>query len=296
MSIESRDPASVRSAALPIVLVHGAWHGAWSYERVLPALAARGHATLARDLPAHGLNARFPRAFLTRPLDTAAFASEPSPVAATTLDDYARHVLETIDQVCALGHRQIVLVGHSMGGIAITAAAERAPEKIAKLVYLAAFMPASGVAGLDYVRAPENKGEGLGALMLASPRTVGALRMDPRSGDAAYRANAKAALCADVGDAEFEAASALLSCDVPAAPFATPIATTRERWGAIERHYIQCRQDRVLLPALQQRFIAEADAFTPDNRTRTHVLDSSHLPFLSQPDTLANLLADIARG
>ncbi|WP_443111469.1 alpha/beta fold hydrolase [Burkholderia sp. FERM BP-3421] len=300
MSIESRDPASARpvphAAALPVVLVHGAWHGAWSYERVQPTLAARGHATLARDLPAHGLNARFPRAFLNRPLDTAAFASEPSPVAATTLDDYARQVLETIDQMCALGHRQVVLVGHSMGGIAITAAAERAPEKIAKLVYLAAFMPASGVAGLDYVRAPENKGEGLGALMLASPRAVGALRMDPRSGDAAYLANAKAALCADAGDAAFEAACALLSCDVPAAPFATPIATTRERWGAIERHYIRCSQDRVLLPALQQRFIAEADAFTPDNRTHAHTLDSSHLPFLSQPDTLANLLADIARS
>ncbi|WP_323119170.1 alpha/beta fold hydrolase [Burkholderia alba] len=301
MPIEPRETSSAgrgdaATPALPFVLVHGAWHGAWCYERVLPALAARGHASIARDLPAHGVNARFPASFLTRPLDAAAFASEPSPVADTTLDAYAEHVLHTIDQMRALGHDKVVLVGHSMGGIAITAAAERAPEKVAKLVYLAAFMPGSGVAGLEYVRAPENKGEMLAPLMLASPRAAGALRMDPRSGDPDYRASMKRALYDDVSEADFEAAANLLTCDVPAAPFATPIATTRERWGSIDRHYIKCLQDRVLLPALQQRFVDEADALAPDNRTRLHLLDSSHSPFLSQPGTLANLLAEIARS
>lgn len=99
-----------------------------------------------------------PASFAKRPLDAAAFASEPSPVAGTTLDDYVDHVLRTVDQARALGHERVVLVGHSMGGLAITMAAERAPEKIAKLVYLAAFMPTAGTKGLDYVRAPENRG------------------------------------------------------------------------------------------------------------------------------------------
>lgn len=153
---ERREPAA--SSSLPFVLVHGAWHGAWAYERVIPALAAHGHAAVARDLPAHGVNARFPASFAKRPLDAAAFASEPSPVAGTTLDDYVDHVLRTVDQARALGHERVVLVGHNMGGLAITMAAERAPEKIAKLVYLAAFMPTAGTKGLDYVRAPENQG------------------------------------------------------------------------------------------------------------------------------------------
>lgn len=55
------------------VLVHGAWHGASTYERVIPLLAAKGHCAVARDLPAHGLNTRFPTSYDVRPLDPAAF-------------------------------------------------------------------------------------------------------------------------------------------------------------------------------------------------------------------------------
>ncbi|MDR8749301.1 Pyrethroid hydrolase [Burkholderia multivorans] len=277
------------------VLVHGAWHGAWCFAHVAAALAARGHLSIARDLPAHGLHARFPASYHVRPLDKDAFGAEPSPVANTTLDDYATQVMQAVDDAYALGRGKVILVGHSMGGLAITAAAERAPDKIAKLVYLAAFMPAAGVPGLDYVRAPENRGELLGPLMLASPRVAGALRIDPRSGDADYRAATRRALCDDVPQADFDAVANLMSCDVPAAPFATAIPTTAARWGAIERHYIKCLQDRVLLPALQQRFVDEADAFAPGNPTHAHQLDSSHSPFMSQPAVLAGVLADIAK-
>lgn len=277
------------------VLVHGAWHGAWCFAHVAAALAARGHLSIARDLPAHGLHARFPTSYHVRPLDKDAFGAEPSPVANTTLDDYATQVMQAVDDAYALGRGKVILVGHSMGGLAITAAAERAPDKIAKLVYLAAFMPAAGVPGLDYVRAPENRGELLGPLMLASPRVAGALRIDPRSGDADYRAATRRALCDDVPQADFDAVANLMSCDVPAAPFATAIPTTAARWGAIERHYIKCLQDRVLLPALQQRFVDEADAFAPGNPTHVHQLDSSHSPFMSQPAVLAGVLADIAK-
>ncbi|RQS67708.1 alpha/beta fold hydrolase [Burkholderia sp. Bp8963] len=295
-NLTAASPASQQSAHPVFVLVHGAWQGAWCYAHVAAALAARGHLSIARDLPAHGINARFPASYFKRPLDKEAFGAEPSPVANTTLDDYASQVMQAVDDAYALGHGKVVLVGHSMGGLAITAAAERMPEKIAKIVYLAAFMPASGVPGLDYVRAPENRGEMLGQLMLASPRTAGALRIDPRSDDAAYHATARQALFDDVSQAEYEAVANLMSCDVPAAPFATAIPTTAARWGAIDRHYIKCLQDRVILPALQQRFIDEADAFAPDNPTHVHQLDSSHSPYISQPAVLAGVLADIAKS
>ncbi|WP_242468546.1 alpha/beta fold hydrolase [Burkholderia plantarii] len=287
--------AHAPAARLPFVLVHGAWHGAWAYQRLGAALATRGHPSLARDLPAHGLDARYPAAF-GDVADTAALAREPSPVSAITLDDYTDSVLRTIDEARALGHERVVLVGHSMGGLAITAAAEHAPERIAKLVYLAAFMPASGAAGLDYVRAPENQGEALAALMCASPRAVGALRINPASRDAGYLAMLRQALFEDVDDATFRAAIRLMSSDLPPAPFAAPISTTPQRWGSIERHYVTCANDRVLLPALQQRFIAEADAFVPQRPTRVHRLESSHSPYLSQPEALAEQLVAIARA
>lgn len=276
------------------VLVHGAWHGASTYERVIPLLAAKGYHAVARDLPAHGLNARFPASYSMRPLDPAAFGTEPSPVAATTLDEYASSVIATIDQIRSSGRSRVILVAHSMGGVVATAVAERAPEKISKLVYLTAFMPNTGVPGIAYITSPENAGELVGPQLMADPAVVGALRIDHRSSSSAYKANSKAAFYADVSQADFDAMSNLLTPDVPVAPFATPIATTAARWGSISRHYIRCSQDNAIKPALQQRFINEADAFVPNNRTVVHDLASSHSPFLSQPAALANLLIKIA--
>jgi alpha-beta hydrolase superfamily lysophospholipase len=61
------------------VLVHGAWHGAATWSRVVPRLEARGHVARALDLPGAGTNAKTPASYDRRPLDAAAFASEPSP-------------------------------------------------------------------------------------------------------------------------------------------------------------------------------------------------------------------------
>lgn len=291
VSLESQAKPVSKSA---FVLVHGAWHGAWCYERIIPLLAAKGHVAVARDLPAHGLNAKFPAAYFTRPLNPAAFGTEPSPVAATKLDDYVASILATVDEVRALGFDKVILVGHSMGGVAITAAAERAPEKIAAIVYLTAFMPQSGVPAISYIQSPENKGELVGPQFLANPEVIGALRLDPRSSDAAYAANTKNAFYADVSQSDYNAVANLLSCDVPVAPFATPINTTTARWGKLPRHYIKCMQDKAILPTLQQRFINEADTFTPSNRTHVHQMESSHSPFISQPEKLVGILNGIA--
>ena len=294
-SADARAGAARESASKPaFVLVHGAWHGASTYERVIPLLAARGHAAVARDLPAHGLNARFPVSYLARPLDPSAFATEPSPVAGTTLDDYVASVLTTIDQVRSTGHEQVVLVAHSMGGVVATAVAEQVPDRLAKVVYLTAFMPRSGVPGIAYIQAPENAGELVGPQLLADPTVVGALRIDHRSSSEAYRANSKLAFYADVSQADHDAMAHMLTPDVPLAPFATPIVTTAARWGRVPRYYIRCSEDRAIRPALQQRFIDEADAFVPGNPTVVHELRSSHSPFLSQPEVLVELLVRIA--
>jgi pimeloyl-ACP methyl ester carboxylesterase len=284
------------SKPLPFVLVHGAWHGAWSYEPVIPLLAAQGHLSVARDLPAHGLHARSPDSFLRRPLDLAAFATEPSKVAGTTLDDYIRVVEEAITFAAPQADDQVVLVGHSMGGVPITAVAERMPEKVAHLVYLTAFMPASGVPGAAYITAEENAGEMVGPQLMADPAVIGALRMDPRSEDPSYIARGKQAFYGDLSDAEYAAVAHLLTPDVPIAPFATPVTTTPERWGRVRRHYIHCTQDQAIRPSLQERFVREANAFVPDRPTVIHTLHSSHSPFLSQPQTLARLLVQIARS
>ena len=180
-----------------------------------------------------------------------------------------------------------------MGGLAITAAAERAPDKIAKIVYLAAFMPASACRASTTCAHLKTRGNARPA-DAGGPRVAGALRIDPRSGDA-YRELAKRALYDDVPQADFEAVANLMSCDAGRA--------VRDRdpddgrtLGRDRPSLHQCLQDRVILPALQQRFIDEADAFAPGNPTHVHQLDSSHSPFMSQPAVLAGVPADIAKA
>ena len=92
------------------VLVHGAWHGAWAWDEVTPLLEAEGHTVDALDLPGHG--------------------DDRSPVSEMTLEGNVNRILERID---AAGE-PVVLLGHSMGGMSVTQAAEHVPERISRLV------------------------------------------------------------------------------------------------------------------------------------------------------------------
>ncbi|MES1264960.1 MAG: alpha/beta fold hydrolase, partial [Variovorax sp.] len=277
------------------VLVHGAWHGAWCFERVVPGLVALGYSVAARDLPGHGLNALFPASYAPRTSD-AAFASEVSPLAALTLDDYANSVIATIDKVRAAGFDKIILVGHSMSGMVVSRVGELAAEKLSRLVYLAAHMPQSGKAAGAYFGDPEAASGLSGLTLLGDAAATGAFRIDPLSNDATYLANLKLGYYNDVAQPAANAARNLLTPDIPAGPWFTPITLTAARWGSLPRHYIKCLQDNAVPPALADRFIAEANALTPSNPTRVHTLDSSHSPFLSMPNELVSLLGTIAIG
>jgi pimeloyl-ACP methyl ester carboxylesterase len=89
-----------------IVLVHGAFAGAWCWERMLPGLRAAGHTVDTFDLPGSGED-------MTR-------------VEAVTLDAYAARTCD----VLASGP-PAVLAGHSMGGMVVTQAAARTPSHVA---------------------------------------------------------------------------------------------------------------------------------------------------------------------
>lgn len=280
-------------APAAFVLVHGAWHGAWCFERVAALLAAAGHAVIARDLPAHGLNAVLPSSYLVR-ASAAAFAAEASPVGATTLDDYANAVIASIDQLRAAGHARVILVGHSMGGIVLNRVGELAAGKLAALVYLAAHMPKAGAAIGPYFGEPENASALVNPVLVGDPSATGAFRLDPLDGTPSYQAALKAAFYNDVPDAVAQASANLLTPDMPVGPMVAAIPLTEADWGSLPRHYIQTLRDNALPRALQQRFVTEADAFTPGNPTRVRTLDTSHSPFLSQPQQLADALLAIA--
>lgn len=109
------------------VLVHGSWHGSWCYRRVADLLRGRQHNVYALTLT--GLA---DRSHLLSPqigLQT--------------------HVDDVVNLIKWEGLDQIVLVGHSYGGMVITGAVERIAPKVKSLVYLDAFVPASGQSLID---------------------------------------------------------------------------------------------------------------------------------------------------
>lgn len=104
------------------VLVHGAWHGAWCWKRILPGLWSAGHRAFAVTLTGTGERAHQ----LSSGINLH-----------THIDDVAA-VIEAEEL------QQAIVVGHSYGGMVITGVADRMPDRIARLVYLDAVVPQPG--------------------------------------------------------------------------------------------------------------------------------------------------------
>jgi pimeloyl-ACP methyl ester carboxylesterase len=272
----------------PLILVPGYWHGSWCWSRVMAHVAAAGRPAAAVDLAGHGLNARRPTCLVQRPFDAEAVATETSPVAHVDLDEAGELLVSQIRQIGRGG--PVTVVAHSMGGAVLTRAAESVPELVRHAVYLTAFMPASGVSAMTYILSPENAGELVGPSLRAEPEAVGALRFDLASDDPDYRAQLRRAFFNDLEQAPADAALGLLTPDAPVGIALGTTELTATGWGIIPRTYITCAQDMAVRPAVQARFIAEADSAFPDNPTTVAALDASHSPFLSMPEQVADLV------
>lgn len=200
------------------VLIHGAWHGAWCWDKVKPLLERAGHRVVAPDLPGHG--------------------QDKLPTAQVTLQAYADRVCEVLDAE----PEPVVLVGHSMGGAVITQTAEQRPGKIRRLVYVAGMLLQDGQAVMDQ-RAPES--------LVAQNVQVSEDRVFTWVRPEAL----KPTFYADCPDADVERARALLVHQA-LAPIATPVHTTPGRFGRVPRVYIECLQDKAIPNFVQKRMFA----------------------------------------
>jgi pimeloyl-ACP methyl ester carboxylesterase len=280
--------AAPRPPGKTFVLVHGAWHHSLHWGRVAQRLSAQGHRVVSLDLPGHGLNARFPASYLAG--QWTRLAEEPSPLKDLRLEDATSAVIDAL-RALRNGPRPI-LVGHSMGGTVITRVGELAPELIGRLVYLSAYCPLRLKTSSAYGALPEAKTDHGNSLFVGDPAVLGAVRINPR-GDASYLEALRAGFYHDVATEEFLAFALALTPDLPLSFWTSEVGATRERWGRLPRTYLRCAQDRALAPALQDLMIREADAFTPGNPFEQKTLQTSHSPFASQPERLAELLAGL---
>ncbi|MER7005794.1 alpha/beta fold hydrolase [Dactylosporangium sp. NPDC000555] len=273
-------------AATPMLFVHGFWHAAWCWTEVLAHVTRTGRVGLAVDLPGHGLRARRPASATARPFNPQALATEPSPVAGVDLDQAGDFLVEQIKLLG--GGRPVTVVAHSMGGTALTRAAQQAPELVSRAVYLAAFMPASDTPAIVHAQTPQ-----LSQALRADPAAVGALRLDVGSTDPGYR---QALYDTFYGGVEPMLADAAMSLLSPDAPLRIALGTTRltcDGWGSVPRTYIKTDRDVVIPPAVQERLIADADAAFPANPTHVLGLDASHSPFLSMPGKVADIVCGL---
>jgi len=125
---------------------------------------------------------------------------------------------------------------------------------------------------------------------MAIRAVIGAYRLNPRSADRAYLKLCRQAFYNDLPMDDFLRFATFLGADTPAKASADDGRGTPERWGRLPRSYVRCTLDQALPLALQDRMIREADQMPPGNRFAVHMLESSHSPFASVPDRLAEFL------
>jgi pimeloyl-ACP methyl ester carboxylesterase len=280
---------SISKAAF--VLVHGGWHNHSTWDKVVPILEVQGFAALTLDLPGAGVNAIVPKSLSLRPFDPAAFAAERSPVAGVTQEERTQAVVALVREAVSLGDGKVILVGHSAGGLTISAVAEQVPELLFAVVYLSGFMLPNGMQVFEMLQ-HETMSSSLGSgLFVGNPAATGATRINAGSADDAYRSRLKATFYGDVSESEFALAASKLHCDEPVGAV-TPSAITPGRFGAVPRHYIRCTQDRAIPLTGQDHMIATVDRAI-GGKTTMHTLESSHSPFLSQPAALSKILIGI---
>lgn len=206
----------------------------------------------APDLPGHG--------------------QDKTPIPEITLQSYT----ERIGGVLGQAGEPVILVGHSMGGIAITQAAEYWPDKIRTLVYLCAFLPRNGESLLQLAQQDRES--------LVLPHLIVA---EAEGYTTVKEAGIRPAFYGDCSDEDVARAKSLWVPD-PLAPVATPVQSSDKIFGHIPRTYITCLQDRAVSPALQKQMYTA----TPCQMVLS--LDTSHSPFFSASEALVSHLAMVS--
>ena len=238
----------------PAILIHGAWQGAWVWDRLKSLLAnSAGIRSVAVDLPGNGNDD-------IKPADV-------------SLEGYVAHVGRILER---LG-RPATLIAHSGGGITASAVAEHFPERVARIVYIAGMMLPSGMAFADLIA--ELKGDhpdaaGVGPHLIWSRDKL------------TSRVPLQAALAyffQDCSAADAAAAAQRLTPQ-PERGRAIRAHLTSGRFGRVPRLYVEAEADRAVVPACQRRM----QELVPGAEVIT--MPTGHAPHLVAPRLLADML------
>jgi pimeloyl-ACP methyl ester carboxylesterase len=247
------NPIAKAAEKPPIVLVHGAFEDSQVWGHVAGKLEADGYKVVNVDLPG-------------RP-------SNPLSPDKVSLDLYR----DTVVKALGTTSRPAVVVGHSFGGIVISAVAEQEPKKVKTLVYLAAYLPHDG----DSLVSMAQKD--------ADAKIGPHLQIQKEKGIASIEYSSRADLFANGGPEALRQAIPDLILDEPLAPLATPVKVTDANFGKVDKVYIHTALDQVISPAFQAQMVAS----TPVRAEYT--LQTGHTPFLTDPEGLAAAIERAAK-
>lgn len=237
-------PDAPTPSGLTFVLVHGNAHGAWCWERLTPELQALGHRVVTVDLPCDDL--------------------------AATFETYADVVLQAMPS----DGSDVVLVGHSLGGMTTPLVAARRP--VLRLVYLCAVVPIPGRSLVELMEAEPD---------MVLPHYLAGVRVDDQGLLWLDRQITREVLYNDCTTADADAAFDRLRLQA-LAPWAPPCPLTH--FPDVDSTYIVAEHDRIINPEWGRRVAS--------GRLNADLVEipGGHSPFLSRPAELARLLHDCA--
>ena len=233
------------------ILIHGSWHSAWNWHRVIPLLKQAGHEAIAVDLPGMG--------------------RDKTPIGEVKMKT-------TVEKLCTLMDSipgKVILVGHSKNGIMISQAAEYRPDKIERLVYLAAYLIPNGKTQREY--SLQDTEGWLKPYVTQHPDTNSHTLQPDIYKEGLYH---------DCDGHITELAKVLLSHE-PVESGITPLQLTPENFGRVPRVYIECTEDRAVTPFIQRKMYTEMPC------EKVYSLPTSHSPFFSKPEMLVDILLDV---
>lgn len=232
------------------VLVHGAWadESAWGFVRNELAKNAN---VIVINLPGHG--------------------ADPTDGARKGLNDYVKTVSDAINQQTG----KVILVGHSMAGQIISQVAENIPNKIDKLVYVAAYLPRNG----ESVMGITNK------FLNNKPIEVFEFNKDYSLVSIKKEAIANV-VCADCPDYMKEVLVKYHRAE-PTRGFNDKAKLTA-KFAGIPKYYISTKNDYAVPYALQQQMIKDNGSIR-----KVYEMNTSHLPFVVQPAEFIKIITDI---
>jgi pimeloyl-ACP methyl ester carboxylesterase len=241
------------TAAETYVLVHGAFQSAASWSQVKAGLEAAGHTVIAVELPGR---------------DTTGAAAK-----AVTLNNHVAAVRAAVESVKV----PVVLVAHSFGGITASRVAEEVPDKVASVIYVAAYVPVSGESMQKLAEGDRNNGFTQASFVVAKDYASATILESDRI---------RLFAAEGTPDQHKTLLGGFLS--EPLGPIATPV-TLGSGFASVKKAYVKTSNDAIVSPALQTMMV------TRGGITKVAQVDSGHAPYLTAAPKLVAVLRELVK-